>query len=130
MNAEFVRKALEKVQEPAILVNMMSRRVRELIGGARPLLINTGNLGVADIARIWPQFSTLDRKIGEQLEIDAKYAVYLDRQTADVAAYRRDESFALPDEIDYATVTGLSNEARQKLQFIDAELRRKKAAKK
>ena len=53
--------------------------------------------------------------IAEQLETDAKYDVYLSRQTADVAAYRRDESFALPDDIDYATVTGLSNEARAKL---------------
>jgi DNA-directed RNA polymerase subunit omega len=50
MNAEFVRKALEKVQEPATLVNMVSRRVRELNAGARALLSNTGNLGVADIA--------------------------------------------------------------------------------
>jgi len=50
MNAELVRQALEKVQEPAILVNMISRRVRELNNGARPLLINTGNLGVADVA--------------------------------------------------------------------------------
>ena len=50
MNAEFVKKVLEKVQEPAVLVNMISRRVRELNAGARPLLINTGNLGVADVA--------------------------------------------------------------------------------
>ena len=50
MNAEFVRKALEKVQEPAVLINMISCRVRALNAGARPLLINTGNLGVVDIA--------------------------------------------------------------------------------
>ena len=50
MNAELVRQALEKVQEPAILVNMVSRRVRQLNGGGRPLLINTGTLGAADIA--------------------------------------------------------------------------------
>lgn len=50
MNAEFVKKALEKVQEPTVLVNMISRRVRALNAGARPLLINTGNLGLADIA--------------------------------------------------------------------------------
>lgn len=50
MNAELVKKALEKVQEPAVLVNMISCRVRALNGGARPLLINTGNLGVADVA--------------------------------------------------------------------------------
>ena len=55
-------------------------------------------------------------KIAEQIEIDAKYAVYLDRQAADVDSYRRDESLVLSDDIDYATVAGLSNEARQKLQ--------------
>ena len=59
-------------------------------------------------------------KIAEQLEIDAKYAVYLDRQTADIAAYRRDESFELPDDLDYAALPGLSNEIRQKLQTLAA----------
>ena len=58
----------------------------------------------------------LTPKIAEQLEIDAKYAVYLDRQTADIASYRRDESFELPDDLDYAALHGLSNEVRQKLQ--------------
>jgi DNA-directed RNA polymerase subunit K/omega len=51
MNAEFVKKALEKIKEPAVLVNLVSSRVRQLNAGARPLLINTtGNLGLADIA--------------------------------------------------------------------------------
>ena len=45
-----------------------------------------------EIARIWPEFAALPPEIAEQLEIDAKYAVYLDRQAADVAAFRRDES--------------------------------------
>ena len=55
-------------------------------------------------------------KIAEQLEIDAKYAVYLDRQAADVAVYRRDEGSSCRDDLDYATLPGLSNEVRQKLQ--------------
>ena len=50
MNAELVRKALEKVENPHVLVNLVSRRVRQLNAGGRPLLSNTGNLGVADIA--------------------------------------------------------------------------------
>ena len=58
------------------------------------------------------------RKIAEQLEIDAKYAVYLDRQTADIESYRRDESFELPDELDYAALPGLSHEIRQKLAAL------------
>ena len=46
----------------------------------------------------------LTAKIAEQLETDAKYAVYLDRQAADVASYRRDEAFELPDDLDYAAL--------------------------
>jgi tRNA uridine 5-carboxymethylaminomethyl modification enzyme len=79
-------------------------------------LLSYPGLGLADVTRIWPEFGKLDAKVGEQLEIDAKYAVYLDRQAADVAAYRRDESIALPPDLDYAALPGLSNEVCQKLQ--------------
>jgi len=81
-------------------------------------LLSYPTMGLADIARIWPQFGCLDPKTGEQLEIDAKYAVYLERQAADVAAYRRDESLALRDDLDYSAMPGLSMEVRQKLQAI------------
>src|SRR5436853_6319607 len=50
------------------------------------------SIGIAEFRSIWPQLGALAPKIAEQLEIDAKYAVYLDRQAADVAAYRRDET--------------------------------------
>jgi tRNA uridine 5-carboxymethylaminomethyl modification enzyme len=71
---------------------------------------------IADLARIWPRFGELARKVAEQIEIDAKYDVYLSRQAADIAAYRRDESFELPDDFDYAALPGLSNEMKHKLQ--------------
>jgi tRNA uridine 5-carboxymethylaminomethyl modification enzyme len=81
-------------------------------------LLSYPDLGLPEISRIWPQFSALKTKIAEQLEIDAKYAVYLDRQSADIESYRRDESFELPAELDYATLAGLSHEIRQKLQTL------------
>jgi len=71
---------------------------------------------ISDLAKIWPRFAELAPKIAEQIEIDAKYDVYLSRQAADIAAYRRDESFALPEDFDYAALPGLSNEMKQKLQ--------------
>jgi tRNA uridine 5-carboxymethylaminomethyl modification enzyme len=74
------------------------------------------HIGVDDLARVWPRLGALDRKIAEQLEIDAKYDVYLGRQAADVDSYRRDESLTLADDIDYAALPGLSNEVRHKLQ--------------
>jgi tRNA uridine 5-carboxymethylaminomethyl modification enzyme len=79
-------------------------------------LLSYPDIGVAEIARIWPRFGELDRKIAEQLETDAKYAVYLDRQAADVESYRRDEALVLGDDLDYAALAGLSNEVRHKLQ--------------
>ncbi|MBX9847141.1 MAG: tRNA uridine-5-carboxymethylaminomethyl(34) synthesis enzyme MnmG [Xanthobacteraceae bacterium] len=79
-------------------------------------LLSYPDIGVSDIARIWPEFADLPPKIAEQLEIDAKYAVYLDRQSADIESYRKDESFELPEQLDYASLQGLSNEIRQKLQ--------------
>jgi tRNA uridine 5-carboxymethylaminomethyl modification enzyme len=79
-------------------------------------LLSYPDIGIADLARIWPRFGELDRRIAEQVEIDAKYEVYLGRQAADVESYRRDESLVLPDDIDYATLQGLSNEVRHKLQ--------------
>jgi tRNA uridine 5-carboxymethylaminomethyl modification enzyme len=81
-------------------------------------LLSYPTLSFADVARIWPELSAIPPKIAEQLEIDAKYAVYLERQAADVAAYRRDESFELPDDLDYRQIPGLSAELTQKLTSI------------
>jgi tRNA uridine 5-carboxymethylaminomethyl modification enzyme len=79
-------------------------------------LLSYPDIGMPELARIWPEFADVPPKIAEQLEIDAKYAVYLDRQTADIESYRKDESFELPEQLDYAVLPGLSNETRQKLQ--------------
>jgi tRNA uridine 5-carboxymethylaminomethyl modification enzyme len=80
-------------------------------------LLSYPEINLADLARIWPAFGELDARIGVQLEIDAKYHVYLSRQAADVESYRRDESLVLGDDIDYAALPGLSNEVRQKLKL-------------
>ncbi len=69
---------------------------------------------IAILARVWPELGGIAPSLARRLEADAKYAVYLDRQAEDVARYRRDESIALPDDLDYAGLSGLSNELRQK----------------
>jgi tRNA uridine 5-carboxymethylaminomethyl modification enzyme len=78
-------------------------------------LLSYPDMGLSALARMWPQLSGIEEKIARQLEADAKYAVYLDRQAADVEAYRRDEALQLPADLDYAAVNGLSSEVRQKL---------------
>jgi tRNA uridine 5-carboxymethylaminomethyl modification enzyme len=81
-------------------------------------LLSYPSIGVAELGRIWPGFQDMAPKIAAQLEIDAKYAVYLDRQAADIAEFRRDEGLELPEGIDYAALGGLSNEVKQKLQAV------------
>jgi tRNA uridine 5-carboxymethylaminomethyl modification enzyme len=72
-------------------------------------------VGWGEVTDIWPELSAVDLSVATHLEIDAKYDVYLKRQTADVDAFRRDEGLVLAD-VDYADVPGLSNEARSRLE--------------
>jgi tRNA uridine 5-carboxymethylaminomethyl modification enzyme len=67
------------------------------------------------LAAIWPEMAAVAPAIASQVSIDANYAVYLDRQDQDVAAFRRDEQLELPDALDFAAVSGLSIEVRDKL---------------
>ena len=67
------------------------------------------------LATIWPELGTLDPAIAQQTSVDARYASYVERQEADVEALRRDEATPIPADIDFAVISGLSNEIRQKL---------------
>jgi tRNA uridine 5-carboxymethylaminomethyl modification enzyme len=73
------------------------------------------DIDVARLAAVWPELAALPPPIAEQLEIDARYAGYLDRQTRDIAAFRRDEALLLPPSLDYAAIGSLSAEIRGKL---------------
>jgi tRNA uridine 5-carboxymethylaminomethyl modification enzyme len=70
---------------------------------------------MARLTAIWPELAGVAPDIAEQLEIDARYAGYVERQSADIRAFRRDEALHLPDDLDYAAVGSLSNEIRDKL---------------
>ncbi|HWU51054.1 MAG TPA: tRNA uridine-5-carboxymethylaminomethyl(34) synthesis enzyme MnmG [Asticcacaulis sp.] len=67
---------------------------------------------------LWPEVATWDANLFEQIEIDALYAGYMARQKAEIESFRRDENLVLPDDLDYAAIGGLSNEAREKLSRI------------
>jgi len=75
-------------------------------------------IGFDDLAVLWPEIAAWTPAVREQIEIDASYAGYLDRQAADAAAFRRDEDLRLPPELDYQGVGGLSNEVREKLSAV------------
>jgi tRNA uridine 5-carboxymethylaminomethyl modification enzyme len=67
------------------------------------------------LAAIWPELGVIGGQAREQLEIDALYSGYLERQAIDVEAFKRDEDLRLSADLDYAVVGGLSNEVREKL---------------
>jgi tRNA uridine 5-carboxymethylaminomethyl modification enzyme len=81
-------------------------------------LMSYSHVTTEQVAKVWPGFSSLEPKIAEQLEIDAKYSVYLDRQREDAERFRRDEAMALPSTMDFDTIPGLSNELRLKLTTV------------
>jgi len=78
-------------------------------------LLALPGIDVARLAAVWPELRSLAPEIAEQVQIDACYAGYLERQRRDIAAFRRDEALLLPPDLDYGAIGGLSAEIRQKL---------------
>jgi len=78
-------------------------------------LLTHREIGLGDLAKVWPGINDWPAFAREQVEIDAAYHGYLDRQDADVALFRREEDLRLPRDLDYLALGGLSNEVREKL---------------
>ena len=76
------------------------------------------DIGLPSLAKVWPELSDIAPEIATQIEIEATYSAYLDRQAEDVAALRRDEDLMIPGDLDYSSIGGLSNEVRQKLETV------------
>jgi len=79
-------------------------------------LLRYPGIDLAALARIWPELAEWSEAVAEQIETEAKYAGYLDRQEADIRAFRRDEGLALPAELDFDAIGSLSTEIRQILK--------------
>ena len=75
-------------------------------------------IGFEDLMQIWPQIGSWRGDVREQVEIDAAYSGYMDRQAVDAAAFRKDENLRLPSGLDYGAIGALSNEVREKLKTV------------
>ncbi len=84
-------------------------------------LLRYPDIDLARLATLWPELADLPADIAEQVEIDGRYAGYLERQEADVRAFHKDEALALPSDLDYGAVAALSNEVREKLMAARPE---------
>jgi len=67
---------------------------------------------------IWNKIPKASKEEEEQLEISAHYSGYLDKQEADIIAFRKDENLKIPENIDYSRLSGLSNEVKSKFKLI------------
>ena len=70
------------------------------------------------IREIWPDIPFFDKKIDEQIEINAHYRGYLKKQKADILAFKRDENLIIPEKVNYDELSGLSNEVKAKFKKI------------
>jgi len=73
------------------------------------------NMSVSDLEHVWPELSEFTSDMREYIEIEATYAGYLERQSRDIEAFKRDEGLRIPDGFDYGAIGGLSNEVKSKL---------------
>ncbi|EJK80839.1 tRNA uridine-5-carboxymethylaminomethyl(34) synthesis enzyme MnmG [Rhizobium sp. AP16] len=70
---------------------------------------------IDSLSGLWPELRSIDRRVVEAVEIEAAYAVYMDRQTSDIVQVRREEERLIPQDFDFLILSGLSNELKQKL---------------
>jgi tRNA uridine 5-carboxymethylaminomethyl modification enzyme len=75
-------------------------------------LLSYPDIAFDDLVRVWPELGSIAGPDREALVTDARYAVYLDRQTRDIATWRRDEALVLPVDLDFGAIPGLSQELR------------------
>ena len=78
-------------------------------------LLGHPDIQFTDLVRVWPELADIPETVSIHLVTAFRYAGYLNRQGADIRAYREDESLILPDTIDYGAIGGLSTEMREKL---------------
>ena len=95
-----------------IMINMDGKRRHAL-----DVLAYDG-VDFARLRGVWPELAMITPQVAEQMEIEAAYAGYLDRQEADILAFRKDEDMRLPADLDYRAMGGLSNEAKDKLSTV------------
>ncbi len=81
-------------------------------------LLGHPDVDLERLAAVWPEIRNWRRDVAEQIETDGRYAVYLERQEANVAELRRDEALGLPSDLAYEEMSGLSVELRQKLTRV------------
>ncbi len=81
-------------------------------------ILSLKNIKLRHIRDIWADIPHYERYIDEQVEINAHYSGYLSKQEDDIKTFKKDESLVIPEDINYESFSGLSNEVKSKLKLI------------
>tara|TARA_B110000438_G_scaffold303212_1_gene363728 strand:+ start:420 stop:2291 length:1872 start_codon:yes stop_codon:yes gene_type:complete len=81
-------------------------------------ILSRKGVNFSKIRSIWDKIPRASRKEEEQIEIEAHYSGYIEKQNADIIAFRKDENLLIPENIDYSKMSGLSNEVKSKFKII------------
>ncbi|MDD3289053.1 MAG: tRNA uridine-5-carboxymethylaminomethyl(34) synthesis enzyme MnmG [Alphaproteobacteria bacterium] len=119
---ENARRTVEELSATPSELNRLGLQInRDGVRRSVSRLISYPGVTFEKLAEVWPELKKIDADIIEQLEIDGKYAGYMERQNADIAAFKKDEALHLPDDLNVDEIGSLSAEIRQKLNKVKPE---------
>ncbi len=120
--SELIDKAMYLVKGLSITPNQASRFGLKINQDGKKRtaldLLSYSNINMEDIKLIWPELKSIDHSVVSQIESNAIYARYLERQKNEIANFKKEENLPIPDDFRYEEVKGLSNEALDKIKII------------
>ena len=81
-------------------------------------ILSRDGVNFIKLRSIWSKIPKASKNEEEQIEISAHYSGYLEKQEADIIAFRKDENLLIPEDIDYSKLSGLSNEVKSKFKLV------------
>jgi len=117
-----LRKTLSKMEKlmisPSKISNYGVKIAKDGISRSSTQILSQKGVDMLKIREIWPEIPYISKEIDDQLEINAHYIGYLQKQNADILAFKRDENLKIPQNVNYDSLSGLSNEVKLKFKEI------------
>ena len=119
MNLFIVQSKMDKLEITPSRVSKFGINIaKDGVSRSANQILAQKSVNMQKIREIWPEIQYFSREIDEQREINSHYKGYLKKQKADILAFKRDENLSIPEDIDYDSFSGLSNEVKSKFKKI------------
>ncbi len=114
-----IQKKMDKLKiTPSKVSNYGVNIAKDGVSRSATDVLGQKSVNMLKIREIWPEINYISKEIDEQLEINSHYKGYLNKQKADILAFKRDENLIIPENLDYDSFSGLSNEVKSKFKKI------------